>query len=323
MAAATRPKDRTVFAGVATALILSVPGCSTSRTPPLPVPAPTIADTEFPAAASILQGMEVDTAPSNPWHVGDRILLGISVTRREETTTLYMETEITDPPSFDHVFNVTGHPPGRPSITLSSFTCKTRIRLYDETGKLIQESDGSVPTMILNCGPFEAAAEELRIRSVVAEGQKREDQPFHERSMIGFMVFMTFGQSSRRNSVLENIVGRVVRRPSLIELVLDPTLSFAWTEGGPSALPDARLGAVTRPAYRVPMQVSAARTVVANTILTIVPSTRPIGLCGGVIEADVQHPTEPGTHAHMRLLAAKRGDGTAVPVLEPMRTERK
>jgi hypothetical protein len=310
------PRTTALFLACAT-----LAGCATSSKPPLAVPAPTIADTEFPAAASILQGIEVDTEPSQLWHVGDRILLGITVTRHEETTTLYMETEIAGTPSYDRMFVVTGHPKGRPSIKLSSFTCKTRIRLYDETGKLIQESDGRVPTMILNCGPFEAAAEEVRIRNAEAEGHKREDQAFHERSMIGFMVFLTFGQSSRRNSVLENVVGRVARRPSLIELVLDPTLSFSWSGAGPTPLPDARLGETRRPAYRVPMEVSAAGKVVANTALTIVPSTRPIGLCGGVIEADVQHPSEQGTHAHMRLLGAKRGDGPAVPVFEPIRVE--
>jgi hypothetical protein len=265
-----------------------------------------------------MQGFDIDPSPGQ-WRVGDRVLLGIRVTRAGVESTLYMTTEIVGTPEFPPAFTVTTSPQGRPRLRLSSPTCATRIMLYDEHGTLIQETKGRIPTMILNCGPSESALGDLRAQEEIRNGAKHEDVAIDDRAIIGFMAFLTFGQSSGKNRVMSDLVGRIVQRPSIISLVIDPSLWFGWKDGGPTAAPQETLGSCSLPAYTLPMEVRAAGRPVASTDITVVPATPPIGICGGVVRADVRHPSEPGTFAQVRLLAARRDDGADFSALEPFK----
>ncbi len=295
-------------------------GCAGSRARAPEAPPPDEAGAPFAAAASILDGFEVDPEPGT-WRVGDRVLLGIQFWRAGEETTLYMLTELVgEPDLFGQSFQIKATPLNQPPVTLESPTCPTRIRLYDEHARLIQESDGRVPTMILNCGPFEFATEAVRVSEAVRTGQRPEDQPFNERSLRGFMVFIAFGESSGRNKVLSGLVSRMVDRPPLVQLLFRRSLVIGWPYDDPPAPhPAIRLGdGPELPAFRLPLDAAINDRPAAAAVLTVVPSTPPIGLCGGVVEAEIRHPTRADTRAHVKLLAARRGTGAEVIPYENM-----
>lgn len=280
--------------------------------------APTGEEPDFAAAAGILDGFEIDPEPG-PWRVGDRVLLGLRFWRAGEATTLYMLSELTGVPEFDRPFEVTARPQNHPRVTVTSPTCRTRIRVYDDAGVLIQESQGRLPTTILNCGLYDGAMGELAIQSAVAGGGRREDQPFNERALRGFFAFIVFGQSTGRNKVIADLVARLIDRPPLVSLLLRRELTLGWIDGaGPAPGESVRLGGLERPTCSFPIAASINGRPAASAVLKVIPSTAPVGLCGGMIEADVRHPRHAESRAHVRLLAARRGDGPEVAPLERM-----
>ncbi len=311
---------RSIVAIVLTLLAAgALAGCGIGPRIRVEAPSPPEPELWFPAGATILEGFEIDPEPG-PWRLGDRVLLGIRVTQAGRDSTLYLLTELVGPPNSSRVFTVTTRTDNGP-VTLQSPTCRTRMHLYDEQGRLLQVSSGTVPTMILNCGPYEAAAEELRIQEALRRGERREDQPYDERAMRGYIAFIAFGQSSGRNRLLAGMVRRVVRRPPLLGLLLDRGLYLGWDENGPTRMPDFTAGPALRlPTSRLPLYARAGGRDAARAVLLAAPSSPPIGLCGGLIEATIQHPTQPGTRAYVRLLAAQRGTGEVVAALDPQVT---
>lgn len=290
-------------------LVAMAAGCRTVRVSDSAAAAPAaLAEPGFPAAASILSGLDIDP-DAGPWRIGDSTLLGITVARAGEQSTLYMLTELVAPSAGtpNYVMETTT---ARGVVTYSSPMCRTRIRLFDASGTQIQESDGAIPTMILNCGPYETAA--ANIERVGRGGAAEMDPGLEDRACIGFITFLAFGESSGKNRLLADLISRVVRRPPLLSLLTNRTIAISIAETIPVRLPDRPLtGGGALPVSSVPLRVEIAGSSAVGAALTLAPSCPPIGLVGGILAADIRHPSEPGTWAQVRLLAARRGDGAA------------
>lgn len=294
-------------------LLLSLAaGCAGTRTAAIAPPTP-IGEPDFPAAAFILTGLEIDPT-AGPWRMGDRALLGITVSREGKLTTLYMLTELVAPRAGDRAYAISMTPRNGEPVTYSSPYCRTRIRLYDDSGRLIQESDGAIPTMVLNCGPYEAAMAGIANADRLARGEERKPGPRDDRACIGFIAFLAFGESSGKNKILSELVGRVVRRPTLLGFLMDRTLSLSMPELGGGTLPDLPMpGGPPLRRCIIPLVADIGGSTAVRTTLTLAPSCPPIGLVGGVMSANIRHPTEPDNWAQVRLLAARRGEGAVWP----------
>src|SRR5690606_25922897 len=122
---------------------------------------------------------------------GDRVLLGLRIIRRGEETVRYLEVEQTPWLADRGLVKLTMSPSGSDEkYIFRSPEVKTLVRLYDEGGEKLAETDGGVPSMLLNVGLYDA----------IRRGLDFPDKPYASREEfarwgLGGAALLTFSSS--------------------------------------------------------------------------------------------------------------------------------
>jgi hypothetical protein len=255
---------------------------------------------EWAAADSLLSGFEFGEVGS-AWRAGDRVLLGVRSQRGERITLRYLLVELMDGVDAQTPLAITfTEESGRKTVSpLAPPSRFTRITVFDEGGKQLVQSRGTVPEKLLNNGLF-------GMRN--AEATTRPDSS-SDRAFLALVSIVSFSASSGGNSALSSMTRDVVGLPSLLAMLTRrPTLNINTTGVHPGA---ATLADTPWPAAEVSLEISINDELMLNVETTAVENRPPIGLVSGIVTVDGRHPTDTTRHLRMKLLAARRGTGAA------------
>lgn len=297
-------------------LLAALGGCGSRPSPTIVVPAPDAATltcaADFPAAAGILPGFELADGPVQ-WRIGDRVLLGIRFTRRDRCTHRLLLVELSGEQSEGGGIEFKASSRNRP-YTLRSDVVRTRMTLYDETGTVIEEAAGRFPVKLLGFGLYDGARWSIGASdpdAMAAVASSLDDAEF-DRMMRGWLTLFSFSGSLNRRGIFQEMMESVVARPSLLAMLLNPSVAMTSQPPGPST------GVPWSPAstdhaaietIEVPLTLSIAGKTALTGSVTAARPVAPLSLCGGVLRARAENPDDPGTSIEIRLLGASRGEG--------------
>lgn len=270
------------------------------------------ADASMAAGASILSGF--DLAPSrNDWQIGDRVLLGIRFSRPDRADTIrFLLVELTnrlDPKMIKfHSTSRSGK-----AHKFSSFAAQTRLALYDEQGRLIDESTGRFAVQLLGCGLFDGvhfSAEHPeykgRMNEMVKSLDDRQWHSMHE----GWLTLISFSSSLGRRGMFRDMLDDLVAKPGWLRMLLNPSVALGFADGWPafdeSWSPTGEPGLRT---IRVPLLCRIADRDGARADVVVTEPVAPLSLCGGVLAINAENADDPRVQLQARLLAAQRGTG--------------
>lgn len=307
-------------------------GCSShsehTAVPPLPialsVPASSAAhDAEFAAAGSILSGFDLAPTAAD-WQIGDRVLFAVRGTKPAGVTTRYLLVELTGELDPDAESAKARSIRGSREYDFRWNLVRTRLTLFDEQGKQVQQTFGRFPRQLLGCGLYDGAAP---IADAAAAGTTdilealKSTEAEDERQTRGWMTLMVFSGSLNRRGMFRDMMSDVVARPSLIKILFNPTAALESESPGPTHAPGWPQAAPPLPTVRVPLMLSiAGEPALQGEVLACTP-VAPLSLVGGILKAEGRNPEKPDVRVEVILLACARGSGGQEFVPAASRTE--
>lgn len=277
------------------------------------------------AVREVLPRLEV-AATREAWNIGDRVIIEIVSNSVATSTRRYLHIELlpeyadADPKAFQ-----TKSSAGKRPFVFSSPTVATRITVYDELGAVIDTSTGRFPLKLLGYGPYDgctpvANRPELRGQKSIVMPDLPEDE--HERMMRGWMALFGFSGSMNRRGPFKNLLTGLIARPSLLAMVLRPSVSVTFGDNDwPEFLPDWTSAGKSVRAIRVPLQLRIADQPALIGEMIACEPLAPLSLCGGMLRATGRNPVDPRVNVELRLVGSALGSGgqtfsasTTVPV---------
>ncbi|MCC6320879.1 MAG: hypothetical protein IT438_05505 [Phycisphaerales bacterium] len=308
------------FPRLATALAIGalVAGCA-SRAPVVSTPAAAVVgesptpheashESVFAAGRSILDGFDLAHSLDH-WASGDRVLLGLRTTKRGQETIRYLLIELTGEEAEGPPMSFSASPKNRRKFEFSSPTMRTRLSLFDQTGAPLKSTVGRFPKGLLGYGLIDGVSHsvdhpELRGREDLTEGLSEEE---FDRTMRGWLTLFSFSGSMGRKGMFRDMLQDVVARPSILALILNPSVSLGFGEEWPTRCDSREVGAIRLETVRVPLECEIAGKKAAYAWVTATRPIAPLSLCGGVLEVLVKNGDDPSSTMEVRLLAARRG----------------
>lgn len=277
------------------------------------------------AVREVLPRLEV-AATRESWNIGDRVLIEIVSNSVATSTRRYLHIELlpeyadADPRAFQ-----TKSSAGKRPFVFHSPTVATRITVYDELGVVIDTSTGRFPLNLLGYGPYDgctpiANRPELRGQKSIVMPDLPDDE--HERMMRGWMALFGFSGSMNRRGPFKNLLTGLIARPSLLAMVLRPSVSVTFGENDwPEFLPDWTSAGKSVRTIRVPLQLRIADQPALIGEMIACEPLAPLSLCGGMLRATGRNPVDPRVNVELRLVGSALGSGgqtfsaaTAIPV---------
>jgi len=307
------------------ALGLALAACSSAPPPPPPAldlaPFTALEPSNFPGAAAVLTGF-APTDDDPAMRAGDAALLGLELHRGGAVERQLVLLEVARIPREPvHGVTIDGVPQPdhagvffRPSRTFSVTWTRTdstpgstpkverrshrvhplemRLQRLDSWGRLLRTSEATLYEEPLATGFVPYA--------------HRDAQP--PASDLAFALTMSLQELATNDDVLQDLLFRIVERPSLWSIATNLGVHVTMTWGTvasdePTIVVPEFPDEVRRASLELAVNGSTAAWV---TLLAAAPtsSTR---ACGGLVGAIAQHPTEAGRFAVVRLLATRRG----------------
>lgn len=273
---------------------------------------------DWPAASRLLAGFDLGEIDGD-WHLGDRVLLGVRSERASRVTVRYLLVELVE--GIDEktrlTFNAELSDKIRQTVHVAPPSRRTRLTVFDESGKQLARSDGTIPDRLLNNGLFGLLGNlpsATAPTTATAPATVPTDDTISlariksvERAVLALMALVQFSASQGSNSAITSMVREVIDTPSLWSLLTRrPTLSInavdAKADTARFADRDWRVAAVA-------LDLSFNDELILNVEARAVESRPPIGLVSGIFKAEGHHPTDSGRSLTLELLAAKRGTG--------------
>lgn len=268
------------------------------------------------AAGGILPSLEV-AATREAWNIGDRVLIEIVSNSATSSTRRYLHIELlaeyadADPKAFQNKRSM-----GKRAFEFSSPTVATRITVYDDLGAIIDTSNGRFPLKLLGYGPYDgctplAIRPELRGQKSIVMPDLPDDE--HERMMRGWMALFGFSGSMNRRGPFKNLLTGLIARPSLLAIVLKPSVQVTFGENDwPEFLPDWTSAGKSVRVLRVPLQLRIAdQAALVGEIIACEPLA-PMSLSGGLLRAIGRNPLDPRVSVELRLVGSALGTGGQV-----------
>lgn len=281
---------------------------------PLTAPSESGLARRFPGASALVEGIET-AASADRWAAGDRVLLGMTFVNGLDETERLLLVELLDEPGRRPVFrrrvNVFGD-----ELRIDSSTRAVRLGLFDADGAVIDERAGQLAEVFLDYGPVEVA----RIGGGYAISTGGDDEPRENPrpeieletltpSVYGMMSLLAFGDGASDNPTLAKLIQRAFTAGQQLRLL--------WTWGkfeirfgdvdrlAPGAEPVPGLRGVE--AYDCQIRVSIGGVEALSGRAVVVPTYAPLGLCGGIVAAELVNSANPSLRAGLVLLGAERG----------------
>lgn len=281
---------------------------------PLTAPSESGLERRFPGASALIEG--IDTAEeSGRWGAGDRVLLGMTFANGTAETERLLLVELLEEPGRRPVFrrrvNVFGD-----ELRIDSPTRAVRLGLFDAEGGVIDQRAGQLAEVFLDYGPVEVA----RIGGGYAISTGGDDEPRENPrpeieletltpSVYGMMSLLAFGDGASDNPTLAKLIQRAFTAGQQLRLL--------WTWGKF----EIRFGDVERladgaepvpglrgiEAYDCQIRISIGGVEALSGRAVVVPTYAPLGLCGGIVAAELVNSANPSLRAGIVLLGAERG----------------
>ena len=202
---------------------------------------------------------------------------------------------------------------GKATLIITSPVLATRLTVFDESGRVIQETDGETARLFLSEGlgnVQDQAVRQLKGLTTIAPFPPREQ----DRIQLGYLSLLIANQSASSNPVMRDLVDEVIRRPSLLGLLFNRSITLASDDRSPSSATTwTPPGGTPLDAAVVPYSLSAGGSEVLLPTFTTVRIRPPLGLCGGIVAMDAVRPGDPGVRLTVRLVSATRGHGRKDP----------
>ncbi|MBK7403960.1 MAG: hypothetical protein IPJ41_04850 [Phycisphaerales bacterium] len=311
-------KRTSALAGAAAAAII-LGGCGGSAhvigaAAPLAAISPQAFAARFPGAPGLLRGTEVADGVGQ-WRAGDRVLLGLSFEHGAAPTDRMLLVDLgSEPgrhPRFRRKVGVFGD-----EIEIDSPTRATRLRVYDAQGNLLADNPGQLAEVFLDYGPYEVARIGGGYAIATGEPDKPRENPHPEVTLqslepgvYGMMSLLAFGEGAGANPTLEGLIRQA--------FTTGQKLSLLWSWGrfeirigdvatlAPGVGPLEGLG--VDDAYDSQIRVSVSGKEALHGRVILAPTYAPLGLCGGIVAAELVNSSDPSIRARVVLLGAARG----------------
>lgn len=279
--------------------------------PPLSALAtPTRVDPAFAAASSILQGFDLASSPDD-WQIGDQILLAVRVTKPSSDVIRFVHIELLDQLNPLSIVSFKATPSGRPEYRFESGLYYTRLKLYDENGKLIDSDVGRFPEKLMGHGLYDGAEPSIGRRrgedGTMSLAGLSDEQAEHE--LLGWLSMFSFSMSMNKKGMFNELMKDVVARPSLLAMLFNPSVSLGLGKEDElqrqvwSPAPGIAVEGVT-----LPLTCSISDKLGAVARVQAAQPVAPLGLSGGVVSVVGHNADKTDITFEVRLLAAKRGD---------------
>ena len=307
-------------AGLGAAWIACASGCmgtvhvTGASAVPLTAPSESGLERRFPGASALVEGIDTAGVPGR-WRAGDRVLLGMTFANGTAETERLLLVELHEEPGRRPVFrrrvNVFGD-----ELRIDSPTRAVRLGLFDAEGGVIDQRAGQLAEVFLDYGPVEVA----RIGGGYAISPGGDDEPRENPrpeieletltpSVYGMMSLLAFGDGASDNPTLAKLIQRTFTAGQQLRLL--------WTWGKF----EIRFGDVERladgaepvpglrgiEAYDCQIRISIGGVEALSGRAVVVPTYAPLGLCGGIVAAELVNSANPSLRAGIVLLGAERG----------------
>jgi len=267
----------------------------------------------FPGSPGILSGIEVGRA-SERWTPGDTVLLGLSFDRSHSDTKRLLRIELLAEPGKRERYRRTVGVFGD-EVRIDSPTRATSLRVYDERGELLSDKHGQVAEIFLEHGPWEVARIGGGYAISTGSNGKPPENPRPEITLdqlrpgvYGMMSLLAFGEGAGDNPVLASLVERAFTTGQKLGLLLSMG-KFEIRIGTvrPPEAGAARPGLDGLEAYDCEVLISVNGKLALQGRAVLAPSTAPLGVCGGILMADLVNVADPDIRVNVVLLASERG----------------
>lgn len=268
----------------------------------------------FPGASGLLEGVATATEPL-AWRPGDRVLLGLTFVNGSNRTERLLLVELTSEPGERPVFRRRVDVFGE-DLRIQSPTRAVVLGLYDEVGTLLSERPGQLAEVFLDHGPVEVAriGGGYAISTGDREGPRQNPRPevtieALTPSVYGMMSLLAFGDGAADNPMLAKLIQNA--------FTLSQQLKLLWTMGrfeirfgqverlGPGVEPVPGLDVGEAYDCEVRISVGGDEALVGRAV--VAPTFAPLGLCGGIVAAELINVANPSMRAELVLLGAARG----------------
>lgn len=270
-------------------------------------------DPDFSAAGSILPDLQL-AQRAEEWRPGDTVLIGLRFLTKGQKTVRLLKIELTDRAAtgrFEWTDSLPAPGGGHRENKNVTALATTIITLYDQRGEQLDTAHGGFGIKLLGAGLFDgtwpmadqpASAKFSEQMAAWPEDQQR-------RVSRGWASLMAFSGSLGRPGLFKGLMESIIKRPSLLSMVFDRSLSLG-AEGMPASgtmweLPDGR----QLPSVRTRLALRFANAPVLRGDITAISPVAPLSLCGGVVWADASRPDDPSQRVEIRLLGARVGAG--------------
>lgn len=301
--------------------LILLAGCSTrvhmtgAAAVPLTPPSETSLVSRFPGAGLLVDGVETAQA-GGEWHAGDRVLVGLTFANGSSVTERMLLVELEEQagrrPVFRRRVDVFGD-----ELRIESPTRSVRLGLFDAEGEVIDERFGQLAEIFLDYGPIEVA----KIGGGYAISTGDSDEPRENPkpditletltpSVYGMMSLLAFGDGASDNPTLAKLIQRAFTMGQQLRLV--------WTWGkfeirfgeverlAPDAEPVPGLRGIE--AYDCQVRISIGGVEALSGRAVVAPTYAPLGLCGGIVAAELVNSSNPSLRSGIVLLGAERGE---------------
>lgn len=268
----------------------------------------------FPGAEAILQGVRIARAGEG-WRPGDRVLLGLTFERGETTIERMLLVELEEEPGrrprFRRRVGVFGD-----EVRIESPTRATRLLVFDAAGALLADDRGQLAELFLEYGPWEVA----RIGGGYAIATGAADEPpANPRPEItlealrpgvyGMMSLLAFGEGASDNETLATLIEKAFTMRQKLGLLFSMG-RFEIRMGNSTPVPPdepVRRGLAGLEAYDCEVRISIGDTLALSGRAVLAPSVAPLGLCGGIVWADLRNAADADIRVGVTLLGADLG----------------
>lgn len=267
----------------------------------------------FPGTERVLKGLD-HGAETGGWAPGDKVLLGVSFERGSSHAERMLLIELLDEPGrrarYRRSVGVFGD-----EVRIDSPTRATRLRVYDDSGELLSDRQGQLAEVFLEHGPWEVARIGGGYAISTGTGGRTPENPRPEITLeelrpgvYGMMSLLAFGEGAGDNPTLAGLVERAFTAGQKLGLLFSMG-QFEIRIGGVAAVPagSARPGLGGLEAYDCEILISINDRLALQGRAVLAPSVAPLGVCGGIVMADLVNVADSDIRISVVLLAAERG----------------
>jgi hypothetical protein len=256
-----------------------------------------------------------ELAPSrDEWNIGDQVLLRLRLTKAGETKTRYLLIELGSEKYAEQMV-LSSTDIRKKKYTLVSPIVRTKISLYDEYGAMLEAAPavGRFPQVLLLSGLYDGVNIMIPGPDGTAKGVDELTDAEADAATRGWMSLVAFSGSMNRKGVFRSMLEDVIRRPSLLALIFNRTISLGTATDQRATCEEAwvapGMSGPGRPTLKLPLYMDIAGSRALDGEIECVDPVAPLSLCGGLVRAKGTRPDEPETTIEIELVSARRGTG--------------